>query len=378
MHLNFRTNVTIEADISRNIGALLHDRYEACLIVIDEGFSDTELGLSICSSLLSSFDARILKTKSSNEPTYDDLRIYISTAEFDWLRSNLENAVLIGVGGGSAMDLAKVLAALATNPGDPLEYRGFDKVINPPVDAYLIPTTAGTGSESSFNASLIDSSANKKMGINGINMFAKGSFLDPKIMLKCPRPIALSAAVDAFVHCVEAFICKGSNPVSDGLAEKGLELIWTGLRVFEGEWDNIDHWQNLMLGAHIGGIVQMNSGSGIAAAISYPLGVYHGVPHGIGGAIFAPGVMKWNYAQGVSKYENLDRISGGSFVEKTVAKFSEIGVPGTLSQFNIFKHDKPRLIEIMSTQQPAFDQNPLNFSVGDDFSVFINEYLEDM
>ena len=290
MHLNFRTNVTIEADISGKIGALLHDSYKACLIVIDEGFSNTELGLSICSSLLSSFDAKILKTKSTNEPTYDDLNTYTSTPEFNWLKSNLENAVLVGIGGGSAMDLAKVLAALATNLGDPLKYRGFDKITNPPVDAYLIPTTAGTGSESSFNASLIDSSENKKMGINGKNMFAKGSFLDPKIMLKCPRPVALSAAVDAFVHCIEAFICKGSNPVSDGLAEKGLELIWTGLKVFDGEWDNINHWQNLMLGAHIGGIVQMNSGSGVAAAISYPLGVYHGVPHGIGGAILLLGL----------------------------------------------------------------------------------------
>ena len=133
-----------------------------------------------------------------------------------------------------------------------------------------------------------------------------------------------------------------------------------------------------MLGAHIGGIVQMNSGSGIAAAISYPLGVYYGVPHGIGGGIFAPGIMKWNRDQGISKYGSLNRISGGDFVDNTILKFSEIGVPKTLSQFNIYRQDKPKLIEIMSTQQIAFDQNPCHFAVDGDFSAFIDEYLEGM
>ena len=71
-----------------------------------------------------------------------------------------------------------------------------------------------------------------------------------------------------------------------------------------------------MLGAHIGGIVQMNSGSGIAAAISYPLGVYHSVPHGIGGGIFAPGIMQFNQQNGITKYNRLDYISGGDFVQR--------------------------------------------------------------
>ena len=88
--------------------------------------------------------------------------------------------------------------------------------------------------------------------------------------------------------------------------------------------------------------------------------------------------MKWNRDRGISKYGNLDRISGGDFVDNTILKFSEIGVPKTLSQFNIYRHDKPSLIEIMSTQQIAFDQNPCHFAVDGDFSTFIDEYLEDM
>ena len=97
------------------------------------------------------------------------------------------------------MDIAKVIAAMVTNTGSPLDYRGFDELQNPGVDCYLVPTTAGTGSESSYNASLIDKNTNKKMGINGRYMYANGSFLDPAIMLDCPTDIALSSAVDAFV-----------------------------------------------------------------------------------------------------------------------------------------------------------------------------------
>ena len=93
-------------------------------------------------------------------------------------------------------------------------------------------------------------------------------------------------------------------------------MIWAGLEVFQGGWKSIENWKKLMLGAHIGGIVQMNSGSGVLAAISYPLGVYHSVPHGIGGGMFAPGIMEFNQFHGITKYSALDYISGGDFVRK--------------------------------------------------------------
>ena len=244
------------------------------------------------------------------------------------------------------------------------------------MECYLVPTTAGTGSESSYNASLIDTNSKKKMGINGRFMYPKGSFIDPEIMLDCPKQIALSSAVDAFVHCIEGFICKNSNPISDGLAIKGIELIWAGLEVFQGGWKSIENWKKLMLGAHIGGIVQMNSGSGVAAAISYPLGVYHSVPHGIGGGMFAPGIMEFNQFHGITKYSALDYISGGDFVQKTVERFADIGVPKTLSEFGLFSGDLRNIVRIMSTQQAAFDQNPVSFSVKTDFADFIHKYLE--
>ena len=378
MQINIETHMKIEVGISERLGEILSKSYSSCLLVLDSGFDSTKKGKSIKSNLLENLELTIIQTKSSNEPTYDDIDAYLQTAEFKTFQrnKNLQKSVVLGVGGGSAMDIAKVIAAMVTNTGSPLDYRGFDELQNPGVDCYLVPTTAGTGSESSYNASLIDKHTNKKMGINGRYMYVKGSFLDPAIMLDCPTEIALSSAVDAFVHCIEGFICKNSNPISDGLAMRGLELIWTGLSVFRGDRENIEHWMKLMLGAHIGGIVQMNSGSGIAAAISYPLGVYHSVPHGIGGGIFAPGVMKFNQQNGITKYNKLDYIADGDFVRHTIETFAEIGVPKTLSRYGLFASDREHLVKIMATQQAAFDQNPVTFSVKADFDNFITTYLE--
>ena len=378
MQINIETHMKLEVGISERLGEILSKTYGSCLLIIDSGFSNTAMGNIIKKTLQNELDLTIIETKSSNEPTYDDIDAYLQTVEFKTFQrnENLDKSVVLGVGGGSAMDIAKVIAALLTNAGSPLKYRGFDELQNPGVDCYLVPTTAGTGSESSYNASLIDKGANKKMGINGRFMYATGSFLDPAIMLDCPTEIALSSAVDAFVHCVEGFICNNSNPISDGLAMRGLELIWTGLSVFRGEGKKIEHWTNLMLGAHIGGIVQMNSGSGIAAAISYPLGVYHSVPHGIGGGIFAPGIMKFNQQNGITKYSKLNYISGGDFVNDTVETFAEIGVPQNLSQYGLFSSHREHLVEIMATQQAAFDQNPIAFNAKTDFGKFITTYLE--
>lgn len=368
----------LEMHVSEKLGPLLGERYDRCLIVIDSGFAKTDKAKTIIDNLNKYYPTKIINILSSNEPTYQNISDYVSLPEFTWLRDSEPQApsVLIGIGGGSAMDVSKVLAALATNLDDPLNYRGFDQLETPGVDCYLVPTTAGTGSESSYNASLIDTNSNKKMGINGRYMYAKGSFLDPTIMLACPRNIALSSAVDAFVHCIEGFICKNANPISDGLATKGLELIWDGLKAFEGEWDNEENWKALMLGAHIGGIVQMNSGSGIAAAISYPLGVYHKIPHGICGGIFAPGIMAFNQSQGITKYKKLDFICDGKFVDRTIERFQALGVPTNLSEYKLFTKDLDHLVQIMCTQQAAFDQNPVDFNVTSDFTNFISNYLE--
>ena len=119
--------------------------------------------MRIKEDLVKNLDLATIETNSSNEPTYDDVDGYLETAAFKKFKKSisLKSSVVLGVGGGSAMDIVKVIAALVTNDGSPIDYRGFDQLQAPGVECYLVPTTAGTGSESSYNASLIDTNSKK-------------------------------------------------------------------------------------------------------------------------------------------------------------------------------------------------------------------------
>ena len=123
----------------------------------------------------------------------------------------------------------------------------------------------------------------------------------------------------------------------------------------------------------------MNSGSGVAAAISYPLSVYYKVPHGIGGGIFLLGIARFNEQKGFSKYDNLFRLIDNpledNFLSHMEMLFSILDVPSDLSVFEISIEDKEKICEVMKTQQLAFDQNPYKFTVEDDFPKFIGNYL---
>ncbi len=378
MELRIGTNCLMEIGIFKKLPNLISDEgYKEILIVADEGFGNTEKFSTFVEKVesMESLASKIIRISGSNEPTYDDLEGYRS--QLGEYRPDL----VLGIGGGSAMDVAKAIGALITNIKPALEYRGFDALESPGIDVYLVPTTAGTGSEASYNASFVDTTSRKKMGINGNFMFAKKSFLDGSLLLSCPRFSALGAAIDAITHSVEGFTCNNSNLVSDNLAIAALKALWSGLNVFnEDNWNNVEDWQSLLLGAHLGGIIQMNSGSGVAAAISYPLSVYYGVPHGIGGGMFLWDIAGWNVDKGFEKYKYLSQIIGCDFDASLVVKrfkdrFEELGVPQDLSTFSIWKTDHSDLCQRMGTQQPAFDQNPIPFSVEHDFPDFIKRYL---
>ena len=191
----------------------------------------------------------IVIVSGSEEPSYDSLRNYL-----DLSREN-ECDIILGIGGGSCMDVAKAIGGLLTNSGDPLDFRGFDKVIIPGIPVYLAPTTAGTGSEASFNASLVDTDSNKKLGINGINMFARKSFLDGYTTISCPRRPAVGASVDAIVHAMEGYICKNSNIFSDMFAETAIGLLANSILDLNEDTPDMDKRLNLLKGAYLAGVV---------------------------------------------------------------------------------------------------------------------------
>ncbi len=385
---NFQTNIasnaTFELGAFRKLreilGSLGHSKPA---VLIDEGFAKTELWEEVRSDLESNLikDLFVFENNGSQEPTYNYLREVVA----QFRRYSFDS--LVGIGGGSAMDTAKAVAALQTNPGDPIEYRGFDQLTAPPVPTILVPTTAGTGSEASFNASFVDTDSRRKMGINGRHMFAKHAIIDPETTLSCPYKPALGAAVDAFVHAIEGFVCKGSNPVSDALAIDAISRIAKALPSLKHDPSNLDARMNLLIGAHFGGIIQMNSGSGIAAAISYPLSAYYKAPHGIGGGMFSLSVVKFNIDAGYYKYAKLAPHIGvgspsSSDKENSLAVWghlsnlwSDLDVPRSLRDFGIDPSERETVLERMKTQQPAFDQNAIDFTVDKDLPALMEPFF---
>ncbi len=356
--------------------------YSNPAIIVDEGFAKSDLFKNVEFKLKKEFDdVFIYICQGSQEPTYDDL----SKVLIEFRNLNLD--LLVGIGGGSTMDISKAVGALLTNKGNPLKYKGFDKLLKPGKPTLLIPTTAGTGSEVSFNASFVDYNEKKKMGINGRYMFATYAMIDGETTLSCPYKASLSAGVDALVHCLEGFVCKNANPRSDIFAREGIRLIANSILCLKNDPDNINKRLDLLTGAFYGGIVQMNSGSGVAAALSYPLSVYYKVPHGIGGGMFAVDMIRYNIDGGYLKYSELASMLDIDTIKMTdkekaeevynyfVGLWNDLEVPSNLSEFGINKDQFNHVIQIMNTQQPAFDQNPISFTVKENVESMIKKFF---
>ena len=134
-----------------------------------------------------------------------------------------------------------------------------------------------------INAVFTDKSEGRKLGINGRYLNATYAVLDAEWTMSCPRAVAVSSGMDALVHTLESFMTGKANPLTRALNREAFRLLYTSLPCLVDEPDNMEKRQNLLLGAYLAAIGLFNSGSGIAGALSYPIGVHYKVPHGIGG-----------------------------------------------------------------------------------------------
>jgi alcohol dehydrogenase class IV len=294
--------------------------------------------------------------------------------------------VIVGIGGGSCLDITKAVAVLKTNHGKGIEYRGFDKVTTPGVPTIAIPTTAGTGSEVTNNAVFTDKKEMKKLGINGRFMNAGYAILDGEWTMSCPESVAVSSGMDALVHSLESFMCNKANPLTRTFSKAAFTLLYHTLPSIVDDPLNKQKRQELLLGSYFAAIALFNSGSGIAGALSYPIGVHFKVPHGIGGGIFLPSVIEFNVKRGYGDYAELfDLIEPGSkmSVKEKAIRFSyllkalsaKLSVPEYLNQWGITKKNVGEVSKLMLPLQAAFDQNPVPFSADHDAYEIITRHV---
>ncbi len=333
-------------------------------IVVDHNLSEVPLVSGLIADLEKTSESVNVAYCRISEPTYASLE----EMRIDFCDPEMQG--VIGIGGGSALDMAKAMAVLVKNTGPAIIYRGFDKMTEPVLPVIAVPTTAGTGSEITPNASFVDTNERKKMGINGNAIKPKIAFLDPELTLSCPLWPTVSAGVDSIVHSTEAFAAKKANAISRFFACEGFRRVTDALPKLVESLDDIKLRSEVMYGAFLSGVALMHSGTGPAAALSYPLGVNFGVPHGIGGGIFLPHVIKHNINNNYFDYAALythDYTDKTKFFlcEQLLISIYEIWerlkIPSDLCDYGVGSKDIDNLIRQTMELRGALDQNPVIF-----------------
>jgi alcohol dehydrogenase class IV len=263
--------------------------YKLILVVDRNVLNNSKYVKSIVQELVNKkFDLQIFEYSYNGEPTYE----YLDKVADELSISNMFNLAIIAIGGGSAIDFAKGLAILNSNEGPSVIYRGFPTSLNKPAKLIAIPTTAGTGTEVTYNAVFTQASESRKLGINYHLNYPILSILDPKCVINAPRNVIAHSGMDALVHALEGFSSLKSDLFSRNFSRQAFHLLKDNLLDFYNDPSDIYSAENVQLGASLAMFGLQNSGGGITGSLSYFLGAQYGVPHGLAGGVILPFVVE--------------------------------------------------------------------------------------
>lgn len=300
----------------------------------------------------------------ATEPSY--LQVQANVDEFKASGADF----IIAVGGGSVMDAAKLASILATD-----EYKVKDLLDNPRlakkvIPSMMIPTTAGTGAEVTFNAIVAVPEKEVKIGIVNPEMTTDYIILDAKMIRNLPRKIAASTGVDALCHAVECFTCKKANPFSDLFALEAADLIFNNIEKACDDKDAMEEKQAMQLAAFYAGEAIVCSGTTAVHGLSYPLGGKYHIAHGVSNAMLLVPVMKFNepairgrlaaiYDRAVHGAKNCEtEESKSSYMIEWMEKIvKHLDIPTSLEQFNVPKEDLDWLVSAGMEQQRLLSNN---------------------
>lgn len=295
-----------------------------------------------------------------------------------------ECACIIGFGGGSSMDVAKMIALLA-NSAQPLdEMYGVNQATGTRLPLVLVPTTAGTGSEVTA-VSILTTGTEEKKGVVSPIILPDIALLDAELTLGLPAHITAATGVDAMVHAIEAFTSRSvnNNPISKILAKQALDLLGANIReaVFNGS--NIEARANMLLGSMLAGQAFANSPVAAVHALAYPIGSLFHVPHGLSNALVLVEVMRFNAPDCGAEYAELaphvfpdidtsqsSQAITAAFIEKLGQLNTELGLEAGLQHVGIAKADIPKLASDAMNQTRLLVNNPREVGLEDAVRIY--------
>lgn len=236
-----------------------------------------------------------------NNPTIDNIE-----EAFALYRSEGCDAI-IALGGGSPMDLAKVVGARAAKPNKPVKkMKGLLKIMKRIPDLYAIPTTAGSGSETTLAAVVSDSVTHEKYPINDLSIIPRYAILDPRLTTALPPQTTATTGMDALTHAVEAYIGRSNTKKTKESAEKAVKLIFDNLLTAYEHGDDLEARRNMQTASYYAGVAFTRAYVGYVHALAHALGGFYGTPHGLANSVLLPVVLEY---YGESAHKPLARLA---------------------------------------------------------------------
>ncbi|MBS3977872.1 MAG: iron-containing alcohol dehydrogenase [Syntrophomonadaceae bacterium] len=260
--------------------------------------------------------------------------------------------VLVGLGGGSALDTAKAIGLMMANPGEIKNFWGKEPP-NQSLPVIAVPTTAGTASEITWVTVIKDTERKVKMGIGHPKLAPAVAVCDPLLTVSMPPAVTAATGMDALTHAIESYTNTVTDPVSEQLALESIRLIGQSLRPAVAKGDNLEARYQMLLGNLLAGMAFANTRLGVVHAITSPLGGYFDVPHGTINAILLPYVMEFNLIGNLEKYahiaevlgENTEGLTAYQAALQAVAAIRrlslDIGLPAGMLEFGVEEEQLP-------------------------------------
>ena len=371
------SNILFEAGAAKKIASLAKD-YGArhVLLVTDKGVRgagltrEAEAGLVAAGIALTVFEDVV-----ADPPSH-----VIETAA-ELCRSQAID-VVVSIGGGSALDTAKLVAYLARTPDRLDDIYGVGLAKGARLPLILAPTTAGTGSEVT-PISIVTTPTTEKKGVVAPKLLPDWAVLDPELTLGLPPHVTAATGIDAMVHAIEAFTSKNKkNPISDQLAKQALALLSANIRTACTDGKNLEARSGMLLGSMLAGMAFANAPVAAVHALAYPVGAIFHVPHGLSNALVLMGVMRFNLSHAEALYAELAPIldpaaadlpqpeAARRFVESLDAICRDCKVPASLAEVGVARQDLERMATDAMKQTRLLVNNPREVTYDDAFAIY--------
>jgi len=348
------------------------------LLVTDPGIIKLNLHQKIITSLENASIDFVIFNDVEVDPPVDVIEQAILFAK------NNDIDGVVGLGGGSSLDTAKLISALAYSEQSLADVFGIDKISNTRLPLIQIPTTAGTGSEVT-PISIVTTGDAMKMGIVSNILLPDIALLDATLTVKLPAHITAATGIDAMVHAIEAYtsVIK-KNIYSDILAIEALKLMSKYIQTAVHQGDDLEARSNMMLGATLAGQAFANAPVAAVHALAYPLGGHYHIPHGLSNSLVLPHVMRFNIPAAAKLYAELAEIiipekcyllncseeKAEALVQYLEYLIDDLGLPTNLESVEVDKSSLAMLAKDAMKQERLLINNPRSMIESDILSIY--------